>query len=183
MTLLVNKTFLLVASSLLSATLGLSGCASKGEEINIVIPPPTSSIGKKQNDSEVNLSFRQENGRLIEKTVNVEGRYTGGEDASPAEVRQKAVQAMVNRAVDLVNGQLISNLIDIRQAHYGSGAIEETRQNVISQTVGLGRLIKEPECTSSRSTNLTLTMICNGPVSVPLIDEVKVLRKDDLTLD
>jgi hypothetical protein len=155
----------------------LFGCATTEEKI--VIPPVSDPFGQKSKDSEVTLSFRQDKGRLMTQTVEAEGRYTGGEDASPSEVRAKAIQAMVNRAVDLVNGQLISNTIDIRQAAYGSGEIEETRQNVISQTVGLGRLETEPDCQLTRSSDVTITMICKGSVSVPLIDEVKVLRKSN----
>lgn len=156
---------------------GLSGCASNKKEIDIVIPPPTSSFSEKKSDSEVSISFRQKDGQVITKTVEVEGRYTGGEDASLSEVRKKAIQAMVNRAVDQVNGQMISNSIDIRQATYGSGAIEETRQNVISQTVGLGRLVQEPECHRDQKSQVTTTMICKGLVAVPLIDELKILNR------
>lgn len=176
MNLSVNKRLSLSGLWSLVLLLSLSGCVSNDKEIDIVIPPPSSSFSEKQSDNQVTVSFRQSNGQVMTKTVEVEGSYTGGEDASPAEVRKKAIQAMINRAVDLVNGQLISNSIDIRQATYGNGTIEETKQNVISQTVGLGRLLEEPECQLSRSSSITTTMVCKGSVSVPLIEEFKVLR-------
>ena len=72
---------------------------------------------------------------------------------------------------------MISNSIEIRQATYGSGSIEETRQDVISQTVGLGRLVQEPECYRDQSSQITTTMVCKGLVFVPLIDELKVLNR------
>ena len=123
------------------------------------------------------MTFRQDKGRIVSETVEAEGRYTGSQDASTSEVREKAIDAMITAASDKVNGQLISNSIRIRQQQYGSGELEETKRDVVSQTVGLGKLLSDPQCRRAESQGLEITMICSGRVAVPLIDSVTVDRE------
>jgi|AntRauTorcE11897_2_1112592.scaffolds.fasta_scaffold69798_1 hypothetical protein len=156
----------------------LAGCASndKGDFTVTIIPPEIESLAKKD-DSSVSVTFKQKDGKISSQTVQAEGRYTGGEDATTNDVRAKAIDAMIKSASDQVNGQLISNSINIRQEQIGSGELEQTRRDVVSQTIGLGKLLSKPDCRRAETTGLDITMICSGAVSVPLIDSVTVKRE------
>lgn len=170
------KHVLLSASLLLG--LGLSGCASNDhEDFGVAIVPPQLKSLAAREESSVSVSFRQENGRIVSETVEAEGRYTGSQDASASEVRAKAIEAMITAASDKVNGQLISNSIRIRQQQYGTGELEETRRDVVSQTIGLGKLLSDPDCHRAESKGLETTIICTGRVAVPLVDSVTVDRE------
>lgn len=173
----LKKAIPLHASLLLAVALG--GCASNDkDEFGVAIVPPQLKSQAAREASSVSVTFRQDNGRIVSETVEAEGRYTGSQDASTSEVRAKAIEAMITSASDKVNGQLISNSIRIRQQQYGSGELEETKRDVVSQTVGLGKLLSDPDCRRADSRGLEITMICTGKVAVPLVDSVTVEREN-----
>lgn len=172
----LKKSMLMSAPLVLVMALG--GCASNDkDEFGVTIVPPELQSLAAREKSSVSVTFRQEKGRIVSETVKAEGRYTGSQDASTSEVRAKAIEAMITSASDKVNGQLISNSIRIRQQQYGSGELEETKRDVVSQTVGLGKLLSDPDCRRSESRGLEITMICTGKVAVPLVDSVTVERE------
>jgi len=172
----MTRALLLAAPLMVSMT--MVGCASNGdEEFGVTIVPPELESLAAREKSSVSVTFRQDKGRIVSETVEAEGRYTGSQDASTSEVREKAIDAMITAASDKVNGQLISNSIRIRQQQYGSGELEETKRDVVSQTVGLGKLLSDPQCRRAESQGLEITMICSGRVAVPLIDSVTVDRE------
>jgi len=172
----LKKAAFLAAPRLLGVA--LTGCATSDEdEYPVYVVPPQLKSAMAQEDSPVSVSFRQSNGRIVSETVEAEGRYTGSQDASTSEVRKKAIEAMITAASDKVNGQFISDSISIRQQQYGSGELEETRRDVVSQTVGLGKMASTPDCRRAESQGLEITMICTGRVAVPLIDSVTVDRE------
>ena len=173
----LKKAFFLSAPLLLGVA--LTGCATSDEnEYDVFVAPPQLKSAVAQKESAVSVSFRQSNGRIVSETVEAEGRYTGSQDASTSEVRKKAIEAMITAASDKVNGQFISNSISIRQQQYGSAELEETRQDVVSQTVGLGKMASDPDCRRVESQGLEITMICTGRVAVPLVESVIVDREN-----
>lgn len=169
---------MLLVSFLLVAIIGVTGCASNTQDdFTVTIPPPELSTTTPENNSSISITFKQENQQIVSRTVAVQGSYTGGEDASLSEVRSRAIEAMIKAAVDQVNGQLISNTINIRQTLVGSGQLEETRRDVVSQTVGLGKLMSSPKCRQHETRERSISFTCTGKVAVPLIESVKVKRE------
>lgn len=160
----------------IAASATLIGCASdNSKEYPVYVPLPVVKTLVETETSAVLVTYKQENNRVSTRTVTAEGSYDGSEDSSFGEIRDKAIEAMIKSAADQVNGQLISNSINIRQTQVGSGHFEETRRDVISQTVGFGKPVGEPACTQ---TNLGTSMTCKGKVAVPLIDAVVIERKE-----
>lgn len=166
----VSSVALAVAAS------ALLGCASdSSKEYDVSVPLPVLKTLSETEKSAVLVTYKQENNRVSTRTVTAEGSYDGSEDSSISEIRDKAIEAMIKSAADQVNGQLISNSINVRQTQVGSGHFEETRRDVISQTIGFGKPVGAPVCTQ---TNQGTSMTCRGKVVVPLIDAVIIERKE-----
>lgn len=166
-----------LAAALIAASLSVTGCASNDkDDYSVTIVSPVLANYAANDDSSVLIAFKQENGKVVSRTVEAEGSYIGSEDSSISEIRAKAIEAMIKSAVDQVNGQLISDTINIRQTQVGSGELEETKRDVVSQTVGLGKLLSQPECKRRDGQGLETTMVCAGKVAVPLIENVTVKR-------
>lgn len=162
--------------ALVVAASALIGCASdSSKEYAVHVPLPVLKTVVETESSAVIVTYKQENNRVSTRTVTAEGSYDGSEDSSISEIRDKAIEAMIKSAADQVNGQLISNSINVRQTQVGSGHFEETRRDVISQTVGFGKPLGKPTCTQ---TSLGTSMTCSGKVVVPLIDAVIIERKE-----
>ncbi len=160
--------------------IGLAGgCASK-PSYNIAIPVATSQIldEVKMGDERFEIRYKTDaRGQRLFRTVPSDGAYTGSDRESYESIKEVAVQRMIRKAIDEVNGVFIAAKTEVTQVALSRGethsAYEDFKDQTVSKVAGFAKVEGAPHCARQSLDGGATRVSCQGNVRVPEVDVVK----------
>ncbi|MBF0219016.1 MAG: hypothetical protein HQL49_05735 [Gammaproteobacteria bacterium] len=168
--------------ALLAAILLINTACSHDRPYEVTPPPASSRHFNPDNNPElppfVLVFQRNSKGEILTREVESEGEYIGGGRESYLEVESAAREAMLQQAVDSVNGVLVQSNIEIMKHAWtgssGAGGYQNAKQRSLAQVLGTARPLGDPDCQRRDSPAGTTYIHCRGRVEVPLIERLEM---------